>query len=174
MTTNRHEMTYENARNQSCEKRRTPIRLELAIEIAEAREEVFAYLSHLENNPHWNWAVMATTPLEGPPRRGTRYLQHRTWPRAGSDLLELTTYQPPRFLSVRSELDEGEVRYDYELTDITPSRTRLNIMVELESEIPERGANLYTARLGAALATNLEDLRSILTRERLSTAASVG
>lgn len=118
--------------------------------------------------------MLATTPLDGPPRRGTRYIQHRTWPRPGSDLLEVANYQPPRLLTVRGELNEGEVRYHYELTDMTRSRTRLNITVDLESEIPERGADLYTARLGAALSTNLEDLRSILTGVRLSSVASTG
>jgi hypothetical protein len=167
-------MTRQRPKNRIDEKNRTPIRLELAIEIPEARDEVFSYLSHLENNPHWNWAVLATTPLDGPPRRGTRYIQHRTWPRPGSDLLEVTIYEPPSLLAVSGALDEGEVRYRYELTDMTPSRTRLNIMVDLESEITERGANLYTARLGAALSTNLETLRSILAGERLSSAASTG
>jgi hypothetical protein len=167
-------MTRQRPKNRTDEKNRTPIRLDLAIEIPEARDEVFSYLSHLENNPHWNWAVLATTPLDGPPSRGTRYIQHRTWPRPGSDLLEVTTYEPPRLLAVSGALDEGEVRYRYELIDMTPSRTRLNISVELESEIPERGANLYTARLGAALSTNLEALRSILTGEGLSSVASTG
>jgi hypothetical protein len=166
-------MTRQRPKNRTDEKNRTPIRLDLAIEIPEARDEVFSYLSHLENNPHWNWAVLATTPLDGP-SRGTRYIQHRTWPRPGSDLLEVTTYDPPRLLAVSGALDDGEVRYHYELTDMNPSRTRLDITVELESEIPERGANLYTARLGAALSTNLEALRSILTGERLSSVASTG
>ena len=167
-------MTRQRPQNRNEEKNHTPIRLDLAIEIPQARDDVFSYLSHLENNPHWNWAVLATTPLNGPPRRGTRYIQHRTWPRSGSDVLEVTTYDPPRHLAVTGTLDEGEVRYHYELTDITPSRTRLDITVELESEIPERGADLYTARLGAALSTNLEALRSILIGERLSSVASTG
>lgn len=164
-------MTRQRPRNR-IEKNRAPIRLDLAIEIPEAREEVFSYLSHLENNPQWNWAVLATTPLDGPLRRGTRYVQHRTWPRPGSDLLEVTSYEPPRLLAVSAALDEGEVRYHYELTDMTPSRTRLDITVELDSEIPERGADLYTARLGAALSTNLETLRSVLIGDRLSNVAA--
>jgi hypothetical protein len=166
-------MTRQRPRNR-IERNRTPIRLDLAIEIPEAREEVFSYLSHLENNPQWNWAVLATKPLDGPIRRGTRYIQHRTWPRPGSDLLEVTTYDPPRLLAVSGALDEGEVRYHYELTDMTPSRTRLDIAVELHAEIPQRGADLYTARLGAALSTNLEALRSVLTGNRLSSVASTG
>jgi hypothetical protein len=89
-------------------------------------------------------------------------------------LLEVTTYEPPRLLAVSGALDEGEVRYHYELTEMTPSRTRLEITVELESVIPARGADLYTARLGAALSTNLEALRSVLTGGRLATFASTG
>jgi hypothetical protein len=53
-----------------------------------------------------------------------------------------------------------------------PCRTRLQITVELESAIPERGADLYAARLGATLSTNLDALRSVVTRERLSAAVS--
>jgi hypothetical protein len=89
-------------------------------------------------------------------------------------LLEVTTYEPPRLLAVSGALDEGEVRYHYELTEMTPSRTRLDITVELESEIRARGADLYTARLGAALSTNLEVLRSVLTGGRLATFTSTG
>jgi hypothetical protein len=53
-----------------------------------------------------------------------------------------------------------------------PSRTRLHITVKLESAIPGRGADLYTARLGATLSTNLEALRSVVTADRLSSAIS--
>lgn len=165
-------MTRQRPKNRTDEKSLTPIRIELAIEIPESRDEVFAYLSNLENNPRWNWAVVATTPLDGPLRRGTRYLQHRAWPRPGSEVLEVTTYDPPHLLAVRGELDEGKVCYRYELTDIAPSRTRLHITVELESAIPGRGADLYAARLGATLSTNLEALRSVVTGESLSSALS--
>lgn len=165
-------MKRQRPKNRTEEKSLTPIRIERAIEIPESRDEVFAYLSNLENNPRWNWAVMATTPLDGPPRRGTKYIQHRAWPRPGSDVLEVTTFEPPRLLAVRGELEEGEVSYHYELTDMTPSRTRLHITLELESAIPERGADLYAARLGATLSTNLEALRAVVTGERLSAAVT--
>jgi hypothetical protein len=87
-------------------------------------------------------------------------------------VLEVTTYEPPRLLAVRGEMDEGKVSYHYELTDMDPSRTRLHITVKLESAIPGRGADLYTARLGATLSTNLEALRSVVTADRLSSAIS--
>lgn len=159
-------------KNRTDEKSLIPIRIERGIEIPASRDDVWAYLSDLANNPRWNWAVTATTPLDGPPRRGTRYVQHRAWPRPGREMLEVTSYEPPRLLAVHGELDEGRVSYHYELTDLSPSRTRLRMTVELESAIPGRGVDLYTARLGATLSTNLEALRSVVTEVRLSAALS--
>lgn len=165
-------MKRQRPKNRTDEKSLIPIRIERGIEIPASREDVFAYLSDLENNPRWNWAVTAMTPLDGPPRRGTRYVQHRAWPRPGHEMLEITSYEPPRLLAVRGELDEGRVSYHYELTDLSQSRTRLRVTVELESAIPGRGVDLYTARLGATLSTNLEALRSVVTGQRLSAALS--
>lgn len=150
--------------------RRAPIRIDLAIEIPASQGRVFSYLSDLENNPHWNWAVTATTPLHaGPPRRGSRFLQQRTVPRPGGDVLEITGYRPDTLLEVSSRIDEGEIRYRYQLAPLGAARTRVCMTVELDSPDHMDRTDLYAARLGAGIATNLENLRMVITEVDLTT-----
>ena len=144
--------------------RRPPIRIDLVIEIPASQGRVFSYLSDLENNPHWNWAVAATTPLHaGPPRQGSRFLQQRTVPRPGGDVLEITGYRPDTLLEVSSRLEEGEVRYRYELAPLDAEQTRVCVTVELDSSDHMDRTDLYAARMGAAIAANLENLRRVVT-----------
>lgn len=136
---------------------------DLALEIPAPAEAVFAYLSDLENNPHWNWAVAATTALDDRLGGGSRYLQERVWPRPRGDILEITAYEPPRLLEVvAGESDDGPVRYRYRLAAKGSASTRLEARVELEPSDPKRRPDMYTARIGAAIAANLENLRNVL------------
>lgn len=154
--------TRESSRHQ------TPIRVTLSIDIPAPRETTFAYLADLTNNSRWNWAVRATTPLRaGAPHQGARYLQQRAAPRTGTDLLQISRYDPPGLLEVTGQVDEGTVRYRYELTPTSAGRTRLTTRVELLSSgnaLPR--ADLYAARLGEAVAANLESLRAAITETR--------
>lgn len=168
----RHEATPDRSDpNRSHPSTPRSIRVDLAIEIPASPEDVFSYLSDLENNPSWNWAVSSTTPLDGPPRQGARFVQRRIWPRPGSDRLEIITYRPPRLLEVRGNLEDGDVRYRYELTAPSRLRTRLVATVFLESAAPSRQTSFYVARLRAAIATNLEELGAVFSR-RMTTVPS--
>lgn len=149
---------------------RTPIRVALSIDIPAPRGPIFTYLADLTNNSRWNWAVRATTPLRaGAPHQGARYLQQRAAPRTGTDLLQISRFAPPGLLEVTGQVDEGIVRYRYELAPTSGGQTRLTTRVELHSsgEAPSR-ADLYTARLGDAVAANLESLRATITEDSAS------
>ena len=164
-------MKHEPTPNRSDPSSRSSIRVDLAIEIPASPEDAFSYLSDLENNPSWNWAVSSTTPLDGTPRQGARFIQRRIWPRPGSDRLEISIYQPPRLLEVRGNLEEGDVRYRYELTASSQLRTRLVTTVVLESAAPMQTTNFYVARLSAALSANLEELVAVFSG-RMTTVSS--
>lgn len=149
-------------------RRQAPIRVTLSIDIPAPPEATFAYVTDLTNNPIWNWAVRATTPLRvGAPHQGAQYLQQRAAPRTGTDLLRISRYHPPRLLEVTGRVDEGDVRYRYELALAPTSRTRLTTSVELRpSGEPLTREDLFTARLGEAVAANLESLREAITEAR--------
>lgn len=139
------------------------IRFDVAVEMPAPPEVVFAYLSHLENNPQWNWSVTATTPLDDRRGRGARYLQEYAWPRPGHDILEVTAYHPPRLLEVvAKERPEGAVSYRYHLAPMDTSSTRLEVSVELEPTYPTTRPDMYAARVSAAIATNLHDLSAVI------------
>ncbi|MEX0865031.1 MAG: SRPBCC family protein [Acidimicrobiia bacterium] len=145
--------------------------MDLAIEIPASPEDVFLYLSDLENNPSWNWAVSSTTSLDGTPRQGARFIQRRVWPRPGSYRLEISIYQPHCLLEVRGNLEEGDVRYRYELTASSQLRTRLVSTVVLELAAPMRRTDFYVARLSAAVSANLEELVAVFSG-RMTTVSS--
>lgn len=149
---------------------RTPIRVDLTIDIPAPREAAFTYLADLTNNSRWNWAVRATTPLRaGAPHQGARYIQQRAAPRTGTDLLQISRYMPPGLLEVTGQVDEGTVRYRYELTPASVGHTRLTTRVELHSSRDALSlAGLYAARLGEAVAANLDSLRAAITETRES------
>ena len=161
-------MKHQTNQTREITRRQAPIRVALSIDIPEPREAVFAYLADLTNNSNWNWAVRATTPLRaGAPHQGAQYIQHRAAPRTGTDLLRISRYSPPGLLEVTGRVDEGAVRYRYELVTTPAGRTRLTTSVELRSsgEALTR-EDLFAARLGEAVAANLESLRAAIAEAR--------
>lgn len=152
----------------------TRIRIQVGVEIPAPLETVFAYLSDLENNPHWNWAVTATTTLDHRRGRGARYLQEYSWPQ-DHNILELTAYHPLRLLefAVR-ERQEGPVSYRYELAAIDGTSTRLDVRVDLEPTDTASRPAMYRARVEAAIAANIEDLRTVLIEAQKPAAIPVG
>lgn len=168
LETNRDIMKHQTNQTREITRRQAPIRVALSIDIPEPREAVFAYLADLTNNSNWNWAVRATTPLRaGAPHQGAQYIQHRAAPRTGTDLLRISRYSPPGLLEVTGRVDEGVVRYRYELVPTPAGRTRLTTSVELRSsgEALTR-EDLFAARLGEAVAANLESLRAAIAEAR--------
>lgn len=152
------------------------VRVYVAVEIPARPEVVFDYLSDLENNPEWNWAVTHTIPLDDRTGMGARYRQKRAWPRPGREILEVTVHEPPSLLQVVAvDAEAGPVRYRYRLGPLGNTSTRLDVRVELQPANPTPKNDMFIARVAAAVANNLEDLRDAIIRARfLSAVAGTG
>jgi uncharacterized protein YndB with AHSA1/START domain len=163
------------SRRKSGRRADAPIRFQVAVGIPVPPEAVFAYLSDLENNPQWNWAVTATNPLDQRRGRGARYRQDYAWPRPGHDLLEVTAYHPPRLLEVVArERQDGAVSYRYRLAAIGGTSTRLEVSVELKPTEATSRPDMYVARVGTAIASNLDNLRTVLIEMHTPTTIPLG
>ena len=133
---------------------------ENTVMIARPIEEVFAFLSDLENIPKWNYAIVETRKIsEGPVGVGTTYHQVRSVPSRSEERLETTTYSPPRQLEIRGQLGPFASRLVYAL-DATGEGTRVTNTVELELGGPGRLlGRVAVPRVREAVAANLRKLK---------------
>jgi uncharacterized protein YndB with AHSA1/START domain len=131
--------------------------------IARPIEDVFGFLSDLENVPKWNYAIVETRKIsEGPVGVGTIYQQVRSVPSRSEERLEITTYSPPRQLEIRGQLGPFASRLFYAL-DITPEGTRVTNTVEVELRGPGRlFTRVAVPRVREAVAANLRKLKELL------------
>jgi uncharacterized protein YndB with AHSA1/START domain len=136
---------------------------ENTVMIARPVEDVFAFLSDLENIPKWNDAIVETRKVsEGPVGVGTIYQQVRSVPSRSEERLEITTYDPPRQLAIRGRLGPFASRLFYAL-DAIPEGTRVTNTVELELRGPSRLlARVAVPRVREAVAANLRKLKDLL------------
>jgi hypothetical protein len=108
---------------------------ENVVMIARPIEDVFAFLSDLENIPKWNYAIVETRKVsKGPVGVGTTYQQVRSVPSRSEERLEITTYDPPRQLEIRGQLGTFASRLLYALDAIqrepgSPTRWRFSSAV---------------------------------------------
>jgi uncharacterized protein YndB with AHSA1/START domain len=128
-------------------------------------EEVFAFLSDLENVPKWNYAIVETRKVsEGPVGLGTVYRQVRSVPSRSEERLEVTAFNPPGHLEIRGQLGPFPSRLSYDL-DALPDGTRVTNSVELELRGPGRVlGRVAVPRVRDAVATNLRKLKELLDR----------
>jgi hypothetical protein len=148
----------------------SPITVESVVEIPARTSAVFAYLANLENNPHWNWAVTETRPLDGAPRTGSRYMQSHSSPKRSKEILEITSYREGEHLEVTSKVDASVVLYRYDLSATSDVGTRLRLAVDLHSVDRVSRPDLFSERLVSVLDMNLHSLRAaILESEEPST-----
>jgi uncharacterized protein YndB with AHSA1/START domain len=128
-------------------------------------EEVFAFLSDLENVPKWNYAIVETRKVsEGPVGLGAVYRQVRSVPSRSEERLEVTAFNPPGHLEIRGQLGPFPSRLSYAL-DALPEGTRLTNSVELELRGPGRVlGRVAVPRVRDAVATNLRKLKELLDR----------
>lgn len=138
-----------------------PIRIDSALLIPADTSAVFAYLANLENNPMWNWAITKTRPLDGAPRRGSRYTQTRSSPRTSEETLEITAFRQDEHLEVTST-DRETIVYRYDFLAVSEHRTRLQLVVEMNPPSRFGRRDLFAARLASALAINLENLKAAI------------
>jgi hypothetical protein len=93
--------------------------------IARPIQDVFAFLSDLENIPMWNYAILQTRKVSGGPvGLRTTYHQVRSVPSQSEERLEITVYDPPRQLEIRGQLGLFVSRLVYAL-DATGEGTRV-------------------------------------------------
>jgi uncharacterized protein YndB with AHSA1/START domain len=136
---------------------------ENTVMIARPIEDVFGFLSDLENIPRWNYAIIETRKVsEGPVGVGTTYRQVRSVPSRSEERLEITTYDPPRQLEIRGQLGPFASRLVYALEAI-PAGTRVANTVELELRGPGRLlGRVAVPRVREAVAANLGRLKELL------------
>jgi uncharacterized protein YndB with AHSA1/START domain len=136
---------------------------ENTVMIARPIEDVFAFLSDLENIPKWNYAIVETRKIsEGPVGVGTTYHQVRSVPSRSEERLEITTYDPPRQLEIRGQLGPFRSRLFYAL-DTIPEGTRVTNTVEVELRGPGRLlGRVAVPRVREAVAANLRKLKELL------------
>ena len=128
-------------------------------------EEVFGFLSDLENVPRWNYAIAETRKVsQGPVDVGTIYQQVRSVPRRSEERFEVTAYNPPRQLEIRGQLGPFPSNHYYAL-DATPEGTRVTNTVELELRGPGRLlGRVAVPRVRDAVAANLRKLKELVER----------
>lgn len=91
------------------------IRIELVLEIARPAEEVFDYLADLGRLPEWQASAVEVR-VEGPLRAGTRFTERRRLlGREGRTELEVSVFEPPRRLTLRSLSGPVKVDVDHRL-----------------------------------------------------------
>ena len=136
---------------------------ENAVMIARPIEDVFGFLSDLENIPRWNYAIIETRKVsEGPVGVGTTFRQVRSVPSRSEERLEITAYDPPRQLEIRGQLGPFASRLVYALEAI-PAGTRVTNTVELELRGPGRLlGRVAVPRVREAVAANLGRLKELL------------
>ena len=136
---------------------------ENTVMIARPIEDVFAFLSDLENVPKWNYAIVETRKVSaGPVGVGTVYHQVRSVPSRSEERLEITTYTPPRQLAIQGQLGPFRSRLFYAL-NATPEGTRITNTVEVELRGPGRLlARVAVPRVREAAAANLRKLKELL------------
>ena len=138
--------------------------LENVIRIERPREEVFAFLADLENVPSWNPAIEViwkTSPSSV--GVGTTYRQVRSAPERSEEMLEVTTFDPPRRLIIEGEIGPFRTRVGFAL-EVAGEATRLTNWVELEPPtiISRVVVPLAASGIKATVASNLERLKRIL------------
>ena len=102
------------------------------IDISRPIDEVFEYISNLENDPIWCPEVKSVVPLDGsPPGVGKTYdLVARPIPMDQHGGYEITEFEPPKYLKLRVWQDKNEGHTWYRLEE-TAAGTRLVYKTEV-------------------------------------------
>lgn len=131
--------------------------------IGRPAEEVFAFLSHFENLPLWNYAISQTwrTGRE-PVRVGTRFTQIRTIPTRSVETFEVTEFEPNLRLAIRGNLGPAHAQIGYRLEGVGPTTIVTNWMNLEPSGAWRFLPDMAGFRIKAAVAANLEVLKSLI------------
>jgi len=128
--------------------------------------EVFGFVSDLENDPRWNYAIVQTRKSsQGAIGVGTTYCQTRSVPSRSEETLRVIDFEPDRRFAFEGDLGplRGTLRYEFDDVD---GATRLTNTAELEaSGILALAAPIASGRIREAVAENLRTLKQLLERE---------
>ncbi len=111
----------------------TPILVSESVVIERPREEVFAYLTDLQNFPEWGEVIRELRKeTEGPPRVGERYTVDiaflgRRWEQA----FEVTAYEPPQRYADRNTGGPFHDEHTYTFDEVA-GRTRLTVTMDMQ------------------------------------------
>jgi carbon monoxide dehydrogenase subunit G len=126
-------------------------------------QEVFRFVSDLENVPKWNYAIIATRKTsDGPVDVGTTYRQVRSAPTRSEEQLRVTEFESGRRFAVQGDLGPfvGTLTYEFEDAD---GRTRLTNTASLEARgLVKIAAPIASARIREAVAENLGALKQLM------------
>lgn len=140
------------------------MRLEFSIEIFRPRKDVFAVVSHLENDPRWQKAVKQSSRLtSGPTQVGTRFRQavDLLGRRMRVDL-EFAEFTPDEGYLLRCEC--GPLVFDTQVC-FTPTRrgTQLTVLVAgRPTGIARIVATTLSRRRSAEIEADLGNLKGLL------------
>jgi uncharacterized protein YndB with AHSA1/START domain len=108
------------------------LRIEFSLTIGQPPAEVFDYLSDVEKLPEWQSSAVESS-AEGPMREGTRIKERRRLlGREAQTELEVTAYEPPRRLTLRSLSGPVRLTVDHELVE-KDGGTLLRLVAEGQS-----------------------------------------
>jgi carbon monoxide dehydrogenase subunit G len=126
-------------------------------------QEVFRFVSDLENVPKWNYAIIETRKTsDGPVDVGTTYRQVRSAPTRSEEILRVTEFESGRRFAVQGDLGPfvGTLTYEFEDVD---GRTRLTNTASLEAHgLMRIAAPIASGRIREAVAENLGALRQLM------------
>jgi hypothetical protein len=124
---------------------------------------VFAYLAKFENLPSWNYAIDSTRKVTpGPVEVGTVYHLTRSVPRPSEQRFVVTAIDPDRRLAIDGEIGPFHAQIDYVLEPAGKSTTLANTIVLGQSGILGLMTPLAIRQVKAAVAANLDVLKSLL------------
>ncbi|MFD2079428.1 Carbon monoxide dehydrogenase subunit G [Actinopolymorpha cephalotaxi] len=132
------------------------------VRIERRPEDVFAFLSHFENLPRWNYALDRTERVgTGPVGVGAQYVQARTVPRSAVERFEVVEHRPDRAVAIRGLLGPFDTTSSYRLEPVGEATLLTNSMrLERPGILPL--ATLAGPRVRSAVAENLRVLKELL------------
>ena len=142
---------------------RWPVRrVEQSVEIQAPAEEVFAVASKLEELPRWQSGIVSVARTDSGPvavgAKGT--LVRELMGQRIEAPLEVTAFEPPRLLSLRSEVSGVALDATIEVTPLEPSSCRVRLVAEISG-------SMLTSFMEPMIASAAEgDMRESLQRLR--------
>jgi uncharacterized membrane protein len=141
------------------------MKFDLEIVVERPVDEVFAYVTAVENLPEWQESALEASWKDEPPiTRGSRMWERRRFlGRTAENELEVTAYEPDRRFDLK--IVKGpvrfEVRHAFEPSD---GGTRLRVVVEGGGTMLRLAGPIVARQAEQQFSADLERLRDVLAR----------